>query len=113
MTEPTTIEQQIRQIVREEILIELAKQPAPPKPTEYVSVAAYARARSISVSTVRNAVRAGRLPGLKIGTAVRVRSDAEIGASVTPSTKRQGPSAEQIADRILAARPGLRLVGQH
>ncbi|MBV8758684.1 MAG: helix-turn-helix domain-containing protein [Deltaproteobacteria bacterium] len=101
--------------MRDEIRAELAKIPAlqAPAASPYVTVAEYAKARSISVSTVRNAVRAGKLAAMKIGSAVRVRSDAEIGASVTPARKPQGPSAGQIADRILAKRPNLRLISSH
>lgn len=115
MTETKSIEEVLRQLVRDEIRIELAKIPAlqAPAASPYVTVAEYAKARSISVSTVRNAVRAGRLPAMKIGTSVRVRSDAEIGASVTPVAKQQGTSPGQIADRILAKRerPRLHVVG--
>jgi excisionase family DNA binding protein len=111
VTEPPKVEDVLRQLVRDEIRAELAKIPAlqTPASSPYVSVAEYAKARSISVSTVRNAVRAGKLAAMKIGTAVRVRSDAEIGASVTPVAKRQGPSPGQIADRILAKRDRPRL----
>jgi len=49
---------------------------------ELVTVADYARARSISESTVRAAIRDGRLPAVKIGRAVRVRAHAQIGESV-------------------------------
>jgi excisionase family DNA binding protein len=115
VTETPTLEDVVRQLVRDEVRVELAKIPAlqAPAASPYVSVAEYAKARSISVSTVRNAVRAGKLPAMKIGTAVRVRSDAEIGASVTPVAKLRGPSAGQIADRILAKQPKLRLVAPH
>jgi hypothetical protein len=90
--------------VREEVRSELAKVAAlqAPSVSPFVSVAAYAEARSISVSTVRHAVREGRLPAMKIGAAVRVRSDAEIGASVVPVVKHPGPTPAQIADRVLA-----------
>jgi excisionase family DNA binding protein len=46
---------------------------------ELVTVADYARARSISKSTVRAAIRDGRLPAMKIGRAARVRADAQSG----------------------------------
>ena len=112
MTELKGVEEVIRQLVREEVRAELAKQPQAPSPAGYVSVAEYAKSRSISISTVRNAIRLGRLPAMKIGTAVRIRRDAEIGASVTPKAKAAGPSAGQIADRILAkhGRPKLHVV---
>ena len=101
-----TIEELIRVLVRDEVQRELAKVPTlqVPPASPYISVAEYAKARSISVSTVRNAVREGRLPAMKIGTAVRVKSDAEIGTSVIPSVPHPGPSPAQVADRVLARR---------
>jgi excisionase family DNA binding protein len=108
MTNPAqpSIEDLVRVLVRDEVQRELAKVPAlqAPAASPFVSVAAYAKARSISVSTVRNAVREGRLPAMKIGSAVRVKSDAEIGTSVIPSVPHPGPSPAQVADRVLARR---------
>jgi len=104
VTELKTIEEMIRHVVRDEVRAELAKQPQATSPGAYVSVAEYAKARSISVSTVRNAIRLGRLQAMKIGAVVRVRRDAEFGSSITPRTKASGPTAGQIADRILAKR---------
>jgi excisionase family DNA binding protein len=100
------IEEAIRRLVREEVRSELAKVPAlqAPAASPYISVTEYANARSISVSTARNAIRDGRLPAMKIGSAVRVRGDAEIGASVVPTVKNAGPTPAQVADRVLARR---------
>ena len=100
MTPPAdpTIEALIRKLVREEIHAELAKT-TPPPATSYVSIAEYAKARSISTSTVRNAIRNGRLPAMKIGAAVRVQRDAEIGRPVQP--RSAPPTAAQIAERII------------
>jgi excisionase family DNA binding protein len=56
-----------------------------------VAVSEYAAARSISVSTVRNAIRNGRLPAIRIGTAVRVPVDAEIGRPVITTAAAQAP----------------------
>ena len=70
----TDLEQTIRAIVRDEL--------AKSKPAELVSVAAYAEARSISESTVRVAIREGRLDVVRYGRtgrAVRVRATDEIG----------------------------------
>ena len=39
---------------------------------------------------------------MKIGTAVRVKSDAEIGTSVIPSVPHPGPSPAQVADWLRA-----------
>jgi excisionase family DNA binding protein len=109
VTTPSTdtgIEDAIRRLVRDEVRAELAKVPALqlPAASPYTSIAEYAKERSISVSTVRNAIREGRLPAMKIGAAVRVRRDAEIGASVVPVAKNPGPTPAQVADRILARR---------
>jgi hypothetical protein len=71
-----SIEDLIRSIVRDE----LAK--ASPR-TEHVTVADYAKSRSISVSTVRVAVRENRLAHIRIGRAVRVLANAEIAPKVT------------------------------
>jgi len=107
-TEELTIEALIRKLVREELQVELAKQPPPKPPTRYVSVAEYAKARSICISTVRNAIRSGRLPAMKIGAAMRVPSDAEIGIRVTSSLETPTPS--QIAERIISKEHKRRLV---
>jgi len=95
------VEEVLRQLVRDEIRSELAKLPSlqASATAAYVSVAQYAKARSISVSTVRNAIRDGRLPAMKIGAAVRIRADEEIGRPVTPSAP--APTASQIAERII------------
>jgi excisionase family DNA binding protein len=76
----------IRGIVREELRRALQERQQG-NAFEHVTLKAYAARRSISVSTVRNAIREGRLPALKIGRAVRVRADAEIGTRhETPAT---------------------------
>jgi excisionase family DNA binding protein len=109
MTNPS-IEELIRVLVRDELQRELSKtETATKPPASYVSVSEYAKARSISISTVRNAIRDGRLPAMKIGAAVRIRSDEEIGRPVTPSAS--APTASQIAERIIAKQhKGRRLV---
>jgi hypothetical protein len=106
LEKPSAIDEMIRILVRDEVRAELAKVPALQAPAiaPYVSVTAYADARSISVSTVRHAIREGHLPAMKIGAAVRVRSDVEIGASVVPIVKHPGPTPAQVADRVLAKR---------
>ena len=93
------LEALIRAIVRDELQAELSKVEQQAAPS-HVTVREYATARSISISTVRNAVRAGRLPAIRIGSAVRVQANAEIGEVVKPSRPM---TAEQRADRILAA----------
>lgn len=73
---------------------------------ELVTMATFARRRSISESTVRAAIRDGRLPAVKIGRAVRVRADAQIGKpapSSSASTSSDTPRAR--AARILGLKP--------
>jgi excisionase family DNA binding protein len=63
---------------------ELAKQtkPANDDAPTYVTPAEYARARSISESTVRAAIREKRLEHIRIGRAVRIPTGATIGKNV-------------------------------
>ena len=107
MTEPERpklgLEELVRELVRSEVRAELAKTTTPAPTPTYVTAAEYARTRSISVSSVRNAIRTGRLPALKIGTAVRVRADAEIGAPVVPTDGATAPPLVR-AEQILARR---------
>jgi hypothetical protein len=44
----------------------------------YVSPATYAREHVLGVSTVRAAIRAKRLPAVRVGRAVRIPADAQI-----------------------------------
>jgi excisionase family DNA binding protein len=99
------LDEMIREIVRNEVRAEVARVIAtgPAQPT-HVSVAEYAAARSISVSTVRNAIRAGRLPALRFGTAVRVPADAEIGRPVIATADGHDASPVTRAEKILADR---------
>jgi excisionase family DNA binding protein len=95
----------IREIVRAEVRAEVARVIAqgPAQPT-HVSVAEYAAARSISVSTVRNAIRAGRLPAIRIGTAVRVPVEAEIGRPVIATADGRDANPVTRAEKILTDR---------
>lgn len=69
----------LRALIRDE----LAKTPQPAR-ADAVTAAEYARRRSISVSTVRAAIREGRLEAVKIGRAVRISANAEIGKPAKP-----------------------------
>ena len=73
-----TIEQMIEQLVRRVVHEELAAQAAKPA-AQHVTVADYAKTWSIGGSTVRRAIREGRLPAIHIGRAVRIPADVEIG----------------------------------
>jgi excisionase family DNA binding protein len=101
----------IREIVRAEVRAEVARVIAigPTQPT-HVSVAEYAAVRSISVPTVRNAIRSGRLPAIRIGTAVRVPVDAEIGRPVIAAPDGHDASPVTRAEKILVERIARSLV---
>ena len=58
-----------------------------------VTIAAYAAARSISPSTVRAAIREGRLPKQHVGRAVRVPSDVEIAPRAANENDRDARAA--------------------
>ncbi len=64
--------------------------------TGYISPARYARAHEIGVSTVRQAIREGRLPCERIGRAVRIPADAKIAPA---GSGKVNPGAR--ADRVL------------
>lgn len=90
------LEQTIRAIVRDELAKAKPSDPAP----ELVTVDAYAAARSISPSTVRAAIRDGRLPAVKIGRAVRVRMTDEI-ARPARNENRADAAVERARMRIV------------
>lgn len=93
-----TFEQLLADIVRRVVREELAAI-AKPITGDKITIAAYAAARSISPSTVRAAIRDGRLAAMKVGRSVRVPADAEIGVQVHASPAKQTPAT--IADRVL------------
>lgn len=66
------------------------------RPSRHVSIADYAAARSLSVSAVRAAVRAGRLPSIRAGRAIRVPADVEIAP-----VERKSESTTAAAERRL------------
>jgi len=72
---------ELRELVRAVVREELAAV-KPLAPVELVTVAEYARRRSISTSTVRAAIREGRLDAQRIGRAVRIQADAAIGKPI-------------------------------
>lgn len=85
------MERVVRRVVREE----LAAQSTRPA-GELATMATFARDHAISVSTVRAMIRDGRLAAVKIGRAMRVRRDAQIGV---PALGADVPAAR--ARRIL------------
>lgn len=92
----TTFEQSlvdlVRRVVREELASERSTR------ADLVTVQAFAAAHSISPSTVRAAIRDGRLQAVKVGRAVRVRADAGIGRPVELN-RADAPAVR--AERIL------------
>lgn len=88
------VERVVRQVVREELAAARAA-----SADEMVTIATFARMRAISKSTVRAAIREGRLQATKIGRAVRVRANAQIGE---PAAGTDTPAAR--AARILGER---------
>lgn len=91
------IESVVRRVVREELA---AVRAAPAG--EMVTIERFARMRAISKSTVRAAIRGGRLQATRIGRAVRLRSDAQIGESAAAAPRSDTPAAR--AMRILGGR---------
>jgi excisionase family DNA binding protein len=104
----TDLESQIRAIAREEARAALAEvdRAAGGAPTGYITIAEYARRRSISPNTVRAAIRAERLPALRFGRAVRVPADVEIGRPVRAAAENDNRAAAAAAraDRRLGGR---------
>ena len=96
----TNLEDNLRALVRAEIAAALAERDRAPGPG-LVTMAEYARARSISVSTVRAAIPDGRLAAHQIGRAVRVRPTDEI---ARPARARAG------RDAMAARKLGLQVV---
>jgi excisionase family DNA binding protein len=99
-------EAMLERVVRRVLPEVLAATRAVPAADELVTMETFARRWSISESTVRAAIRDGRLPAVKIGRAVRVRGDAQIGTpapSSSASTNADTPRAR--AARILGLKP--------
>ncbi len=87
------LEAMVRRVVREELAAAQA-QPA----EQFVTIAVYADAHSIGESTVRAAIRDGRLPSTKIGRAVRISSTAKIAGKTTETSS--------ITDRVFGVMRG-------
>lgn len=67
---------------------------------ELITMRAFARRNSISETTVRAMIKDGRLDAVKIGAAVRVRADAQIGKSA-PRAPEVAETPRARANRIL------------
>jgi excisionase family DNA binding protein len=94
-----TLEQYLRSLVREEAREAMREVLAARAAgvDELVTIAAFARARSISPSTVRKALRDGRLDATRIGRSIRIHA----GASIRP---RSAARADADAAMASAAR---------
>lgn len=90
----------VRALVREELAAALANRDAATGPV-LVTMDAYARARSISLSTVRAAIRDGRLEAHRIGRAVRVRSTDEIAQPVRAKVNRTSAAARRLGLQVV------------
>jgi excisionase family DNA binding protein len=88
------IESVVRRVVREELA---ASRAAPAD--EMVTIATFARMRAISKSTVRAAIREGRLQATRIGRAVRVRANAQIGEPMAGKDTPAARAARIFGDR--------------
>jgi excisionase family DNA binding protein len=67
--------------------------------TAYVTIVDFARSHDLGVSTVRAAIRDGRLAATKIGRSVRIAADAVIGKPVRAG---EATSAAARRERVLA-----------
>lgn len=85
------LEEMIRRIVRDELA--KAKPANDDQAPALITVDEYARARSISESTVRIAIREKRLESKRIGRAVRIPATAEI--------QKRVPVKDELAARAL------------
>jgi excisionase family DNA binding protein len=72
-----------------------------PAADQLVDVATFARERSIAVSTVRRAIREGRLEAVHIGRSVRVRRDAVVARSAASPAPAGAASTDRVALRLL------------
>lgn len=97
--EGNPLEEHIRSIVRDELARAKPVDEAP----KLVTIATYAAARSISTSTVRQAIRRGRLAATHIGRAVRIKATDEIARGPRPL---DGDEIDRAWDRSLGV--GLR-----
>ena len=86
------LERIVRRVVREE----LAADRVGVAGSNMITMREFGRRHSISENTARNMIRDGRLAAVKIGAAVRIRSDAQIGERAGPAI-----SHAMTVDRIL------------
>lgn len=69
----------LRAIIAEAVARELDRRGVRPANDDaHITAAEYARRYSISLTTVRDAIREGRLPAQRIGRAVRIPASARI-----------------------------------
>lgn len=98
MAQPTGIEAGLRALVAEVVREELAKATPASSAPQLVTVAEYARRCSISQSTVRAAIREGKLAITRIGRSVRIAPAEKIYAD---DTDRSVAAATEHALRVL------------
>lgn len=105
---PGILEQLIARV--DELERKLAEQVEAKKPPTWITVEAYAHDRSISTSTVYNAIKSGRLEARRFGDggrAIRVRADVEIGRPlrVEPSGDGTRDPRRWAADQLARVGP--------
>lgn len=86
------------EMVRQEVARQLAAKDDSQWP-ELVTVRAFAASRAISCSTVRAAIRGGRLEVVRIGRAVRLRRDAQLGTPAHAAGGRR-PTRADVSARV-------------
>lgn len=96
-----TVTDSLRALVRAEIAAVLAERDRQPAPPDLVTMADYAAARSISISTVRAAIKDGRLEAHRIGRAVRVRPGDEIATVARTKTNRNAVAARRLGLQVV------------
>ena len=77
----SALEVLVRRVVREELTAHRERVDAV-RASDAVTMTVFAQMRGVSVSTVRAAIRDGRLSATKIGRAVRIAADAKLGTPV-------------------------------
>lgn len=99
----TALDRELRDVIRAVVLEVLAEQK--PATSGMVTIAAYAKAWSLSVSTVRRAIRDGRLPATKVGRGIRVPAGAELGQRVAVATSPTTVAAHRVLQIVNGSKP--------
>jgi excisionase family DNA binding protein len=93
------IAERIAERVVGRVVDHLAGRPEPGP--ELITMREFARRHSISETTVRAMIKDGRLDAVKIGAAVRVRANAQIGKPASVASQNRGDTPRARAAQIL------------